>query len=61
MGKNIEVEIMGPLSKGEFTKLNKFMKKSAKFLGERERFTLMYFRDRIPKHLDEIKDEKVDL
>ncbi len=61
MKKNIEVEIMGPLNKKEFTSLNKFMKRDAKFLGERDRFTLMYFKNKIPKYIGEIKGEKVDL
>lgn len=61
MSKNIEVEIRGPLTKEQFDNLNKFMEKNAKFVNEKDRLSVMYFRDKIPKNSLEIKDDKVDL
>ena len=61
MAAKIEIEIRGPLKKAEFLNLKKFMEKNGEFLREGDRFSLMYFRDYIPKNLLEIEDEKIDL
>ena len=55
MPKNIEVEIRGPLTKEQFDNLNKFMKQNARFINEKDRLSVMYFRDKIPKSSLEIK------
>lgn len=61
MTAKIEVEIRGPLNKEEFFKLKNFLQKNGNYIKETDRFSLIYFRDYIPKDLSEIKDEKVDL
>ncbi len=40
---NVEVEHRGLLTEDGFKKLNKFLKKNGKFLGERDRFSVIYF------------------
>ena len=60
--KNIEIEVRGPLSENEFTKLRKFFDKNAEFIKEKNRISFLYFRgDKIPDDVNEIKDDKVDL
>lgn len=59
--KNIEVEFRGPLSKNQFESLNNLMKRKGKFITGGDRLSLMYFRNEIPKHSKDIKEEKVDL
>lgn len=61
MKKNIEVEQRGPLKKEGFDKLNKFMKKNGKFLNEKKRLTLLYFKDKINENCTELKNDPVDL
>ena len=39
----IEVEHRGLLTEKKFTELNKYLKKSGKFLGEKDRFALFIF------------------
>lgn len=58
---DIEVEIRGPLEKDSFNKLKEFFDKNAKFIIKEERLSLLYFRDCIPKDVEEIKDDKVGL
>jgi adenylate cyclase class IV len=38
----VEVEHRGLLTEKKFTKLNKFLKKNGKFLGEKDRFSVIY-------------------
>lgn len=50
----IEVEHRGVLTKEKFLELNKLLKKKGKFLGEKDRFSVIYFppgkeRVRVPK------------
>jgi len=59
--KNIEVEMMGGINTNKFNSLKDFFDKNAKFKKKKERLTLMYFRDKIPLDIKEIKDEPVDL
>ena len=61
MKKQIEVEFIGNLTKERFNELKEFFNENGKFKEEKDRFQLVYFRDKIPKDLREIKDEKVDL
>lgn len=61
MTTKVEVEVRGPLNKEKFQKLKEFLDKNAKNTGKKDRLTLIYFRDYIPKDVSEIKDEKVDL
>ena len=56
-----EVEFMGSLNQKKFEELKKLFEKEGSFKKNKERLTFMYFRDRIPKDLSEIKDEFVDL
>ncbi|TSC94005.1 MAG: Adenylate cyclase [Parcubacteria group bacterium Licking1014_1] len=39
----IEVEHRGLLTEKKFTELNKYLKKNGKFLGEKDRFSVIYF------------------
>ena len=59
--KQIEVEFIGAINKGKFLELRNLFEKSGKFKKNKERLSFMYFRDKIPKDLVEIKDEPVDL
>lgn len=61
MIKDIEVETRGPLTKKGFDKLNNFMKKNGKFINEKKRLTILYFRDKIVKSCLEVKNDPVDL
>ena len=61
MDKKTEVEVIGPLSKNKFEELKEIFSQKATFLGVNHKLTLMYFRDKIPKDIEEIKNEKVDL
>ena len=58
---NIEVESRGPLSMEDFARAKNFLEKNGRFKGENKRLSLMYFRNKFPKDMTEIKDEKVDL
>jgi len=59
MKHQIEVEIRGRIK--DFDKTLKEFKDKAKFIGEKDRFSLIYFRHELCKDVKEIKDEKVDL
>ncbi|MBS3140595.1 CYTH domain-containing protein [Candidatus Woesearchaeota archaeon] len=60
--KNIEVEVRGPLNESELKEAKAFFDKNAKFIKEKDRLTLLYFRgDKIPKDVSEYHGEKVDL
>ena len=56
-----EIEFRGPLTKIEFNTLRSVLKNNAEFLSKNNRLSLIYFRDIIPEHSDDLKDEKVDL
>jgi adenylate cyclase class IV len=59
MEKQIEVEIRGKIDDFEKT-LEKFHK-TAKFIKEKDRFSLIYFRGKVADDVSNIKEEKVDL
>jgi len=61
MKNQIEVEFIGSLSKEKFQELKSLFEKEGEFKKQKIRLSLMYFRDRIPEDLSEIKDEPVDL
>jgi len=61
MKKDIEVEIRGPLTKEGFLKLKEVLDRKGKFIREKERLSLLYFRDKIPEDVNEIKDDPIDL
>ena len=61
MTGKIEVEQRGPLTRNEFVKIKSFLDKNAKFILKKERLSFMYFRDKIPKDVEEIKDDPIDL
>jgi len=59
--KQIEVEFIGAISKVKFLELKKKFEKDGVFKKRKERISFMYFRDKIPKDLSEIKNEDTDL
>lgn len=61
MEKQIEVEFIGAVSKNRFLELKEKFEKEGTFKKRKERISFMYFRDKIPKDLSEIKDEDTDL
>jgi len=61
MENNIEIEVRGPIEKKDFNRLKKFFDKNAKFINEKDRLSLLYFRNEIPKDINDLKDDKVDL
>src|SRR3989344_4824544 len=62
MTNQTEVEFIGLITKEKFNELKGLFSKEGKFKKEKERLSLMYFRDgKIPKDISEIKDELVDL
>lgn len=61
MKKEIEVEFIGKLSKEKFEKLKELFTRKGEFKGEKNRLSFMYFREKIPRDIKEIKNEKVDL
>ncbi|MGC9049253.1 MAG: CYTH domain-containing protein, partial [Patescibacteria group bacterium] len=58
---DIEVEIRGPLTKKQFQNLKKFLTKNGKLIGRKSRLSLMYFRKQVPKNVNAIKNDPVDL
>jgi len=56
-----EVEVRGPLTKGQYNRLIKNLEEKGKFVSEKSRLSVMYFRDDIPEKSDNIKDDPVDL
>lgn len=61
MKEKIEVEFIGRLDNNKFLELKDFLKKNGSFMGKKSRLSLIYFMERIPNDLAEIKDENVDL
>ena len=45
----IEVEHRGLLTKEKFQKIKDFLDKNAKFIEEKDRFSLIYFQEKIKK------------
>lgn len=60
MKEQIEVEVRGKITEDFDDVLDSF-KEKAEFLEEKDRFSLIYFRDGPVDDVSEIKDEKVDL
>ncbi|MDO8647139.1 MAG: hypothetical protein Q7R70_01855 [Candidatus Diapherotrites archaeon] len=60
MSAKIEVEHRGLLSERRFNELNSFFRKNGKFLGEKDRFSIIYFQKRCSNIL-ELKDNTIDL
>lgn len=58
---NIEVETRGPLTKEEFSNLKSFLDKQGRSLGEKKRFSLIYFRKGVPEKVIDQQDDPVDL
>src|SRR3989344_1200385 len=61
MEKQIEVEYIGKISNKEFDELKSKFGKEGIFKKKKERLSFMYFRDKIPKDITEIKGEDTDL
>lgn len=61
MRKNIEVEFRGPLTKKQFLDLKKHLNQNGKYLGNKSRLSLMYFRKKFPKNVSSIKNDPIDL
>ena len=59
--KQIEVEFIGEINKDKFLELKALFEREGKFKKIKKRLSFMYFRNKIPKDLTEIKDELVDL
>jgi len=58
----IEVECRGSLAEEKFKKLNRFFRKNGKFLGKKERFSVIYFiTENEVKKIKEMKDVTIDL
>ena len=60
-GNQIEVEFIGEIDKNKFLELKRLFEEEGNFREIKERLSFMYFRDKIPKDLAEIKDELIDL
>ena len=61
MQNTVEVEYIGNISKNKFIELKEQLEKEGSLKSTKNRLTLMYFRDKIPKDIKDIEDEKVDL
>jgi len=57
----IELEVRGKLNPKDFDKTLEFFRKKAKFVEEKDRLTLAYYRGDLAKDCRETKNEKVDL
>lgn len=57
----VEVEHRGLLSEKKFEELNKFLKKNGKFLGKKDRFSLIYFSHGKDADFKLQKDNPIDL
>lgn len=57
----IEVEYRGSLNKKQFKELNIFLKKNGKFLGEKDRFSVIYFSHGKGENFDLDRDNPIDL
>lgn len=60
MSVRIEVEHRGLLSGSKFQELNSFFRKNGKFLGEKDRFSIIYLQKHC-SNISELKDCKIDL
>ncbi|MBI4146919.1 hypothetical protein HY489_06305 [Candidatus Woesearchaeota archaeon] len=56
-----EVEYIGPLTNEQYERLSHFFQENGKFIKEKKRLSLLYFRGEIPEDINDIKDEQVDL
>ena len=61
MEKQIEVEVIGNLTIEKFIELKKKLENKGRFKKRKKRISFMYFRDRVPKNISEIKGEDTDL
>ena len=61
MEKQIEVEFIGDIKKEQFDNLKVFFKKEGTYKKTKHRISFMYFKDKIPKDMSEIKLEDIDL
>ena len=61
MQNTVEVEYIGNISKNKFIELKEQLEKEGSLKSTKNRLTLMYFRDKIPKDIKDVEDEKVDL
>jgi len=61
MANQIEVEFIGSLTNNKFEELKELFAKQGKFKKQKQRLSFMYFKNKIPKELEEIKDELIDL
>ncbi len=61
MKNQLEVEYIGTLSLDYFKELKSKMNRIGSFKKKKDRITFMYFKDKVPKNLSEIKDEDIDL
>ncbi len=61
MKKNFEVEVRGKLTEERYNELRKLLNRDGKFLGEKDRLSLIYYKNRIPKDVRDDKGELVDL
>lgn len=57
----IEVEFIGEISKEKFLELKNLFEKEGNYKKHKERLSLLYFKDKIPKDIEEIQDELIDL
>jgi predicted adenylyl cyclase CyaB len=57
----IEVEHRGLLTEKKFAELDKFLKKNGKFIGEKDRFSLIYFDHGEKPNFNLQKDNPIDL
>ena len=58
--KQIEVEHRGIITEKKFNELKSFFHKNGKFLGEKERFSIIYFQSK-SKNSEDRKDDLIDL
>jgi len=61
MAKDMEIEYIGKISKEKFEELKEKFGAEGKAKKNKQRISFMYFRDKIPADLEEIKDEDTDL
>lgn len=57
----IEVEHRGHLTQKQFRELSKFLKKNGKFLGEKDRFSVIYFAHGEKENFNLNQDNPIDL
>jgi len=62
MPKNIELEFIGDITEERHKELKEYFEKNAEFKEKKIRLSLRYFRgNKIPKDINEIKNEELDL